>query len=72
LATKIVLIPEGQVEEHRQELQQAIDRMPIEIRIFPEALRAEAEKEYPGEEYLNAMWKYIHDHPELELQIFEP
>ena len=68
----ICLVPERCLAEHRQEMRQAIDRTPVHMMIFPEALRPEVEKEFPGMEYVDAMRKYFLKHPGTELQVFEP
>jgi hypothetical protein len=40
--------------------------------IFPDALMPDAEREFPGQEPVEAMYKYIRHHPEVELQKWEP
>jgi hypothetical protein len=42
----------------------------VSMRIFPDNLRADLEKEFPGLEYTSAVTRYVIDHPELELQEF--
>jgi hypothetical protein len=71
--TRLIVNEKG-LEEHAEELRQALARLPTgsEVRIFPETLRAEVEKEFPGVEYVNAMFQYCQTHPELELQVFQP
>jgi len=68
----IVLVPERCLAEHRQEMRETMDRQPVDMFIFPEALRPEVEKEFPGMEYVDAIRKYFLKHPETEVQPFEP
>jgi hypothetical protein len=40
--------------------------------IFPDALMAAARMEFPAEESVQAIHKYVQHHPEVELQKWEP
>jgi hypothetical protein len=44
----------------------------VDLFIFPDALMPDAEREFPGEESVNAMYKYVQQHREVELQKWEP
>ena len=44
----------------------------VDLFIFPDALMPDVEKEFPEEEPVNAMHKYVQNHPEVELQKWEP
>ena len=44
----------------------------VDMLIFPDVLMPDVEREFPGEEPLNAVYKYVHHHPEVELQKWEP
>jgi hypothetical protein len=68
--TTVVIVAEKGSEEHIAEMREASDRHPVEFRIFPESLRSDVEKEFPGVEYAQGMYQYVHNHPELELQVF--
>jgi hypothetical protein len=69
---KVLIVGENVLEEHVEEIRCLVDSHPGEVRIFPEALRAEVEKEFPGMEYVKAMYRYCLTHPELDLQVFQP
>jgi hypothetical protein len=56
--------------EERKELVDA-SKAKVDLFIFPDALMPDAEREFPGEERLNAMQKYVLQHPEV-VQKWEP
>jgi hypothetical protein len=74
--TRRVVITEGAVrayhttmsEKEREEFREVHYR--FDLRVFPDALRGEAQKEFPGEEFVKAMRHYVDKHPELVLQPF--
>jgi hypothetical protein len=68
------IVTEKALTEGRQQFRQLIDRAPVEIRVFPETLRGEAEKEFPDVEFVSAMFRYCEKHPELveTFQLVEP
>jgi hypothetical protein len=55
-------------EKGREEFREMHYR--FDLRVFPDALRGEAQKEFPGEEFVKAMRHYVDKHPELVLQPF--
>jgi hypothetical protein len=70
---KTVVCEEKYLKGHVAEIQETLDRGgSIAFAIFPDSLRSEVEKEFPGVDYGQGMERYIQNHPELELELFEP
>jgi hypothetical protein len=58
------------LEERKQFIE--MSKTKVDLFIFPDVLMPDVEREFPGEEPLNAVYKYVHHHPEVELQKWEP
>jgi hypothetical protein len=68
--TKRAFDNEMSLEERKQFME--MSKTKVDLFIFPDVLMPDVEREFPGEEPLNAVYKYVHHHPEVELQKWEP
>jgi hypothetical protein len=69
----VMLVAERGSREHLEEMWEASNDGRMRLLMFPETLRPEVEKEFPGVEYVDGMMQYIEKHPEHlpELERFE-
>jgi hypothetical protein len=64
-----MLVAERVVVDHIEETREMVDRSSMDFRVFPETLRGEVEKEFPGAE--GGIRQYAAKHPEIEFQLFD-
>jgi hypothetical protein len=57
-------------EERKQFVE--MSKAKVDLFIFPDALMPDAEREFPGQEPVEVIQKYVKHHPEVELQKWEP
>jgi hypothetical protein len=57
--------------EERKQFVEA-SKAKVDLFIFPDALMPDAEREFPGQEPVEVIQKYVQNHPEVELKKWQP